>query len=280
MKNSVLIIFVHIFLFNFTYAQPEDRYFNANSTRIRYVVNGTGEPVILIHGWASTVEQNWGVVMKDLAQDHMVIALDCRGHGKSDKPHAAKEYGVEMVKDIARLMDELKIKRVHIVGYSMGAMIALKFMAMYPARVSSAILAGQGGVREDTLAKTQDPMIQYLEKGMTFSEATMAALPAGEPRPSTQELMLLKFLDKNDSRALAAAMRGFDDLLVTNKQLKKNRIPTLALYSVEEKTVKPLQKLMPRVELSAIPNANHMTAPMTATFKKSIRDFLGRQAMK
>ena len=69
-------------------------------------------------------------------------------------------------------------------------------------------------------------------------------------------------------------MRGFKDLLVTNKQLKNIKTSTLAVYSIEGETVKPLKNLMPNVELKAIEGANHTTAPYNSAFVKSIRKFL------
>jgi len=88
-------------------------------------------------------------------------------------------------------------------------------------------------------------------------------------------MMKLAFAN-NDSQALAAAMRGFRDLLVTKKQLRKIKTPTLALYSIEGESVKPLKELMPNVELQAIEGANHTTAPFNPVLIKSIRDFLIR----
>lgn len=278
MRFFLSAIIISFLLICTAHAQTVDQFFNSNGVRIRYLVVGTGEPVILIHGWSSFLEQNWSPVIKDLSADHKVIALDCRGHGKSDKPSDPKRYGVEMVNDVIRLMDHLSIRRAHMVGYSMGAMIAMKLMVEHPDRVISAIIAGHGGVREDTLERSEDPMLKYLDQGMTVSEATIASLPPNEPQPSKVELLMMKFLDGNDSKALAASLRSFNDLIVTNKQLSKNRIPTLALYSIEGEMVKPLKNLMPNVELKAIEGANHMTAPLGNTFKESIRDFIVRHS--
>jgi pimeloyl-ACP methyl ester carboxylesterase len=93
-------------------ARAEDRFFESNGVKIRYTVTGQGEPVVLIHGFTANIETQWALpgVIKALAADYQVIALDNRGHGKSDKPHDAKKYGAEMVEDAVRLLDHLKIK--------------------------------------------------------------------------------------------------------------------------------------------------------------------------
>src|SRR5438132_5614676 len=92
-------------------------FFLSNGVKMHYVTAGTGEPVVLIHGWSSSA-QMWRPLIDDLSKDHRVIALDCRGHGESDKPHDPSKYGMEMANDVVRLLDRLKIKKAHIAGYS------------------------------------------------------------------------------------------------------------------------------------------------------------------
>ena len=98
--------------------------------RIRYIDQGSGEPVVLVHGLLGNIEASWGDagIVANLSKDHRVIALDNRGHGKSEKPHDVKKYGKEMVEDAVRLLDHLKIQKAHVVGYSMGAMLTAKLM--------------------------------------------------------------------------------------------------------------------------------------------------------
>jgi pimeloyl-ACP methyl ester carboxylesterase len=122
----------------------EDKFFTSSGVKVRYVDVGRGEPVVLIHGFSSSLEANWsnqGIIDK-LSKDFRVIALDCRGHGKSDKPHDAASYGLEMIEDVARLLDHLAIRKAHIVGYSMGGAITGKFITTHPDRVLSAVFGG------------------------------------------------------------------------------------------------------------------------------------------
>jgi pimeloyl-ACP methyl ester carboxylesterase len=123
-----------------------DQYFDSAGVRIRYVSVGQGKPVILIHGWAADAEM-WDSLIQDLSHDYRVIALDCRGHGKSDKPTDPKQYGMEMVNDIVRLMDHLGFAKAHIVGYSMGGSIALKMLTVRPERFLTAVIGGSQGFR-------------------------------------------------------------------------------------------------------------------------------------
>lgn len=92
--------------------EVEDRFFDSNGVKIRYVVFGKGEPVVLIHGYSGDIEMGWieGLppgdrrnppvkpkVIPVLQKEFQVIAMDCRGHGKGDKPHTDQAYGREMV---------------------------------------------------------------------------------------------------------------------------------------------------------------------------------------
>src|SRR5687768_18328775 len=104
----------------------EDQFFDSAGVQIRYVEEGQGQPIVLIHGALGSIESNWiqtGVIT-NLSRDHRVIALDMRGHGKSGKPYEPAAYGHHMAEDIVRLLDHLKIQKAHLVGYSFGAVVA------------------------------------------------------------------------------------------------------------------------------------------------------------
>lgn len=124
-------------------AAPPDQFFGSDGVRIRFVDLGSGGPVVLVHGFTSTLESwNRGDILQSLSRDYRVIALDCRGHGKSDKPHEPEQYGTDSALDVLRLMDHLEIPRAHIVGYSMGARLTGYLLANHPARFVSATLGG------------------------------------------------------------------------------------------------------------------------------------------
>ena len=98
-------------------AAPSDRFFDSNGVRIRYVEQGTGPPVVLMHGYTGTLDRHFlaNGLFANLATHHRVIAIDLRGHGKSDKPHDPAAYGEVMAEDVVRLLDHLKIPRAHVI---------------------------------------------------------------------------------------------------------------------------------------------------------------------
>ena len=118
-------------------AAPPDQFFDSNGVRIRYVEQGSGPAIVLMHGMTGTLDRHFiaNGVFANLAQDHRVIAIDLRGHGKSGKPHDPRAYGEEMARDVVRLLDHLKIQRAHVAGYSLGAMIAGRLATMQPERL-------------------------------------------------------------------------------------------------------------------------------------------------
>lgn len=95
-------------------AAAQDRYFDANGVRIRYVDAGAGPVVVLVHGLTGDIERAWihTGILTDLARDYRVLAFDLRGHGHSDKPHEPRAYE-EIGLDVIRLMDHAGVKRAH-----------------------------------------------------------------------------------------------------------------------------------------------------------------------
>ena len=134
-------------------AAAESQFFDAKGVKIHFLIEGTGEPVVLIHGLDSSARVNWQMpgTIDALAKDHQVIAIDLPGYGESDKPADPAAYGEQWVDDVILLLNHLNIRKAHIVGYSMGGMVALKLIAEHPERVISGTLGGAGWLREDSI---------------------------------------------------------------------------------------------------------------------------------
>jgi proline-specific peptidase len=114
-----------------------DLFTEVNNIKICYEVNGKGYPIILVHGFAMYKE--FWIAQKPLSEQFKVITLDNRGCGKSD--HPTETFDMEtLAKDIKDLMDFLKIEKAHIIGHSLGGMIAQNFALEHPNRVNKLIL--------------------------------------------------------------------------------------------------------------------------------------------
>jgi pimeloyl-ACP methyl ester carboxylesterase len=131
----------------FAQAKPEHKYFTTkDSVKIHFMTLGKGTPVVLIHGYTGSAEGNWfrNGIAEALAKTNLVIAIDCRNHGRSDKPQPG---GPGRAEDVIELLDHLKIQKAHFHGYSMGGGLVGRLMALIPERIITAGFGGSG-VRE------------------------------------------------------------------------------------------------------------------------------------
>ena len=128
------------------------QFFDSDGVRIAYIdvapSQGPGDPVLLIHGFASTHAVNWvnTLWVKTLTgAGHRVIAFDNRGHGQSGKLYDPAAYHSSvMAEDARRLLDHLGVGRADVMGYSMGARITAHLALQHPDRVRSALIGGIG----------------------------------------------------------------------------------------------------------------------------------------
>jgi pimeloyl-ACP methyl ester carboxylesterase len=224
------------------------QFLNCHDVKIHYVVQGSGEPVLLIHGLYSSTALNWQApgVFGELAKDHRVIAFDLPGHGRSDKPEDQAAYGLAIIDDIVALLDHLNVKRVHIVGYSIGGMIAVKFLALHPDRAKSGVIGGMGWFR------------------------------VGSPQQ--------KFWERNPKRPSvpAAFFQGVTQFAVTAEELKQITIPAEVLVGdrdpVKQLYVAALRKARPDWPILEIAGAGHITCIMKPEFRDDIATWLRKQS--
>jgi pimeloyl-ACP methyl ester carboxylesterase len=271
-------------------ADATDGMFDSNGVKIRYVTEGTGEPVVLIHGWMADSSM-WGrdpsgntKLNTAHTEGFQLIALDCRGHGQSGKPHDQKQYGAEMAADVVRLLDHLKIEKAHLIGYSMGAFIAGKVAATHPKRVLSVVYGGQAPLvagMKSTGSSEVDIFAKAVDEGRDLGSYIIAVMPAGRPRPTeAQASAMAKFMfGGKDVKALAAAGLSFDGLEVTRKQLRKCKAPVLFIHGGNESDhvkdrVAAVRKLLGRGELKIVAGGDHSTTLIKPEFGSALLEFL------
>ncbi len=274
----ILLLFSSLYAADFT--------FDSGGVKIHYIVEGQGEPVILIHGYAASIAANWGQpgVIKGLAESYRVIALDNRGHGQSDKPHDVASYGNKMVDDVIRLMDHMKIKKAHIVGYSMGGFMTEALLTEHPKRVITATLGGAGwsDPKDQTQANMLNQLADSLEQGKGIGPLLVALNPVGAPPPTPQaiEMTSKMFLSANDPLALAAVARAHMPP-ASEAKIRANKVPTLALIGELDPLkagVDQLKIMMPKLTVVVIPGANHLTAFANPLFLSSLKSFLAEHS--
>lgn len=265
----------------------EDKYVESDGAMLRYVDVGRGETVVLIHGFAANLDLNWvgPRIVATLSKDFRVVAFDCRGHGKSGKPHDAASYGTKMVNDIANLLDHLGVRRAHVVGYSMGANIAARFVTLHPDRAATVTLGGSGGHRgrADEHQRDDEELASSLEQGKGMLPLLRRLAPPGEPAPPELALELASraVMARNDPLALAAVARGRHELAVGDEELKAVRVPLLAVVGTADpalRGVQELKDLLPRLQVVTIEGATHVGpprgAPSRPEFVAAVRSFI------
>lgn len=227
-----------------------DETFDSNSVKISYTVQGKGEPVILIHGWLSSGWINWDMpgTTALLAKDHQVITLDVPGHGKSDKPVKEEAYGPELVEDVVRLMDHLKIEKAHIVGYSMGGIISARLAVKHPDRVLSVTLGGMGWLREGSLEQ------KFFAEG------------------------------GKDGKPVGLCFRSLAKLALTEDEVKSIKAPVVILFGdndvIKRGYVEPLKKVRDDWQVIEIKDANHLSCIMKPQFREEIQKWLNQQSQR
>jgi pimeloyl-ACP methyl ester carboxylesterase len=284
-KCSVAIVLLAVSSAAFGVDAPADLYFDSDGVKIHYTMQGKGKPLVLIHGFTASIDTNWRApgIIEALANDFQVIAVDARGHGKSDKPHEPAAYGPRMGEDVIRLLDHLGIMKAHIAGYSMGGAITLQLLTTYPDRFLSAVLGGSGwqppGGASEKLMMT---LADSLEQGKGIGPLVVALNPVGQPMPTPEAIAATnqRLMGSNDALALAAVIRGSaSNRPVTREALQRNRVPALVVVGETDPvraTVDVMAGLMGNLEVKVLPGRDHLTAVADPGLASSMRDFLLR----
>lgn len=243
--------------------------FQSDGVRIAYWDEGQGDPILLIHGFASNAGTNWvdsGWVQALVASGRRVIAFDNRGHGQSEKLYAPENYGAPtMAEDARALLDHLGIERADVMGYSMGARISAFLVLKHPERVRSVIFAGLGINMVRGMVGT-GPLAKALE-AKSIDDVT---------NDTARSFRAFAEHTKSDLAALAACMRGPREK-VTPELLACIQVPALVAVGTEDViggSGAELAGLIPGAKLLDIVGRDHMKAVGDARFKQGVLDFL------
>jgi pimeloyl-ACP methyl ester carboxylesterase len=225
-------------------------YTNSQGVRIHYQVEGDGPPLVLQHGFTSSLEawRQFGYVQA-LHHDYQCILLDTRGHGASDKPHDPTAYALpRRVGDVVAVLDALHIPQANFFGYSMGGWIGFGMAKYAPERVHALLIGGAHPYAD----RSWDAFRQV---DGTDPEAFIAALEAVVEQRIPPELK--PSVLANDLQALAAAAQerpALEDVLPTMA------MPCLLLVGEADARYPAVQecaKHIAHVTLVSLPGVNH-----------------------
>lgn len=246
--------------------------FDSDGVEIAFTDEGSGDPILLIHGFASNVATNWVTptwvgTLKNAGR--RVIAIDNRGHGASEKLYDPEDYpSPTMAEDARRLLEHLDIARADVMGYSMGARITAFLAMKHPERVRSAVFAGLG---------------MNMVRGVGGSGPIAKALEAPTIDDVTNETArtFRAFAEStgSDLRALAACIRASRDKM-TAEDIGTLDVPVLVAVGSDDViggSAPDLAALIPGAEALVIEGRDHMKAVGDRSYKNGVLAFLGRR---
>ena len=243
--------------------------FHHGDVEIAYLDEGEGDPIVLVHGFASSKNVNWvyPTWVSDLRKDgRRVIALDNRGHGESTKLYSPEDYHIgAMAGDVRALLDHLSLASADVMGYSLGGRITAFLACHHASRVRRAILGGIG---------------IGLISGGGPGENVAAALEADSLQsvPDRMGRMFRAFADqtRSDRRALAACLRG-SRRLMTREEAASISVPVLIAVGTTDDiagSAHELAEIIPGSQVLDIPRRDHMRAVGDKVYKEGVLAFL------
>jgi pimeloyl-ACP methyl ester carboxylesterase len=247
-------------------------HFMHDEIAIAYLDEGEGEPIVLVHGFASNKEVNWvypGWVTVLKRAGRRVIALDNRGHGQSTKLYDPAAYRSElMAEDVRALLDHLRLDRADVMGYSMGARNTAFLALAHSNRVRSAVLGGLGIHLVDGVGKPE-----VIARALETPSSADVSDPTG--------YMYRSFAEKthSDLRALAACIRGSRQTMNCD-ELGRLAVPLLVAVGGNDQVAgspQALAALVPGAQALVIPGRDHMLAVGDKAFKAAVLEFLDRR---
>lgn len=249
------------------------QFFDSGGVRIAFIdvppPSGDGDPILLIHGFASNHAVNWvnTLWVKTLAgAGFRVIALDNRGHGQSEKLYDPAAYETSlMAGDAARLLDHLGLGRADVMGYSMGARNTAFLALMHPERVRSALLGGLG-----------IHLVEGVGLPLGIADAMEAPSADAVGDPGQRGFRVFAEQTKSDLAALAACIRGSRQVLLPD-EVGRIKVPTLVSVGTTDGIAgspHPLAALLPNGRALDIPGRDHNLAVGDRVHKQGVLAFL------
>jgi pimeloyl-ACP methyl ester carboxylesterase len=236
---------------------------------LAYLDKGEGDPVLLLHGFGSSLTVNWvnpGWIKTLTEAGYRTIAFDHRGHGQSSKSYDPDDYRpAKMAGDAAALLDHLGITRAHVMGYSMGARVAA-FVALNHPDAAATLTFGGLGIG----------MVEGVGEWDEIADALLADDPATISGARPQMFRAFADQTRSDRRALAACIETSRELISPDR-MGRIAQPTLIAVGTEDDIAgapQPLADLMPNAAAFAIEGRDHMLSVGDRSFKARLLEFL------
>ncbi len=245
-----------------------------NGAEIFFTDHGTGDGVILVHGFAASSEENWvkaGWISMLTRAKRRVVSIDLRGHGQSAKFYQPADYSLEaMAGDVVAVVEHLEIKKPDLIGFSLGARVVLEVLRMRPERFLLGVLCGVG----DFLVNPRE------ERDPEIGAKAMEAASAEEIGDDmAKRFRLFAERQGQDLKALAAVSRGLAAMgrPWTREMLASIKNEILVIAGAGDDLAgppEPLAGYFPNAKAKRIAGCGNMDCLTQPMFKAAVMDFL------
>jgi len=242
----------------------------SDGTDIAYDCMGEGPPIVLIHGFGASRTITWantGWYQRLMQAGHKIIAIDCRGHGESQKPHAPADYDESrMVMDIVAVLADLEIPESDVMGYSMGAQLAIRLMHDAPYRVRRVVLGGLG----ESYFRHAKELEEIIARGL------LAKDPSKITDPTAREFRTFCEKAGDDLAAMAACMRR-PRRIFSPDELRAMPQKVLVVCGADDNmsgSPEPLAQAFRDAQVLIVPKRNHHSTVGDPAYKHAVVTFL------
>lgn len=254
-------------------ATAPDGFLTINEQRIRYREIGRGEAVIMLHGRGGTLDI-WQYLADSLATEFRVIAIDQRGHGQSSKPDSPSLYGPAMAYDVVAVLDHLHIQRAHVIGFSLGAVVAANVAANFSPRVRTVtLLAGPFYADSAATAHATASYVADMESGVGWQEIFRRRGMSDSAAAAASARMLAT----STPAALVAMTRAMGNLMIDSTRGLALEIPALVAVGTADElhdSSRWLASWWPGARLVEVPGVGHGGVVRQPAILQAIRERL------
>ncbi len=230
-------------------------YADVNGLHMYYEVQGEGSPLVLLHGGVQSIDLSFAGLIPQLVGRHRVIGVELQGHGRTADIDR-KSTSTALAGDVVALLDHLGVDRAHVLGFSLGAAVALELAVSHPDRVRSVVPISEP-VRPDGMhEELRDPALRATSTRMPTAR-DFADMQETYARLSPHPEHFTEFMAAQAQNA--AELTGWSD-----EQLAGITAPVLVVIgdhdfvTVEHGAL--MKRLIPGAQLAVLPGTTHMTA--------------------
>jgi pimeloyl-ACP methyl ester carboxylesterase len=233
----------------------------AGPYRLHYLEAGSGPPLLLVHGLASSATQDWGRLIAPLGRRFHVFAPDLPGFGQSERP-AGADYSIPMqVEAVRAFMDAVGLHRARVAGISMGGWIVCRLAGSYPERVERLVVVDAAGMRPDGPAIPAEVLLPQDVEGVRRLAAAVRHKAPVPPSFVARDILERRQREEWVVRRALLSMAAGRDWL--NGTLGRADMPVLVVWGKQDALISvdyagPLAAEFPRAELKVLDGCGHV----------------------